>query len=141
MLVDDSTLKEMQPVIYVFVAISVTAVAAPLLLFTQQLINAKRHGRRQYGALGYRLSNAFDKRWNQEDAPMEQGKEILTAVDPSALADYNAVYETVSGMHAFPMKIRTVAIMAVILYVPFAPLILIEVPFEEVLSRLLNTLA
>jgi hypothetical protein len=141
MLVDGSTLKEMQPVIYGFVAISVVVMVAPLLLFTQDLVNAKRHGRREYGALGYRLSNAFDKKWNQEEAPMEQGKEILTAVDPSALADYNAIYETVSGMHAFPMKIRTIALLAVILYVPFAPLILIEIPFEEVLSRLLNTLA
>jgi hypothetical protein len=140
-LVNGSNWKEMQPVIYGFVAISVTAIAAPLLLFTQKLINAKRHGYREYGALGYRLSNAFDKRWNQKDAPMEQGKEILTAVGPSALADYNAIYETISDMHAFPMKVRTIAIMAVILYVPFAPLILIEVPVEEVLSRLLNTLA
>jgi len=119
----------------------VAAIVVPLLLFTKQLINAKRHARRQYGALGYRLSNAFDKKWNMEEASMEQGKDILTAVDPSALADYNAVYETISGMHVFPMKVRTIAILAVILYVPFAPLILIEVPFNEVLTRLLNTLA
>lgn len=141
MLVDGSSFKQAQPVIYGFVVFSVVALVAPLLLFTKQLITAKRRARRQYGALGYRLSNAFDKKWNQEEAPMEQGKDILTAVDPSALADYNAVHETINGMHIFPMKIKTIAILAVILYVPFAPLILIEVPLAEVLSRLLNALA
>ncbi|NNF97279.1 MAG: hypothetical protein HKM94_10165 [Halobacteria archaeon] len=141
MLVDGSSMKEARPVIFGFIACSLLAIVAPLVLFTKQLVNAKRHGRREYGALGYRLSNAFDKKWNQEEAPMEQGKDILTAVDPSALADYNAVYETISGMHVFPMKVRTIAIMAIILFVPFAPLILIEVPFNEVLSRLLNALA
>ncbi|NNF97015.1 MAG: hypothetical protein HKM94_08830 [Halobacteria archaeon] len=141
MLVDGSSMKEVSPIIYGIVAAQLIAIVAPLVLFTKQLVNAKRHGRREYGALGYRLSNAFDKKWNQEEAPMDQGKDILTAVDPSALADYNAVYETISSMHNFPMKVRTIAIMAVILYVPFAPLTLIEMPLNEVLNRILNALA
>ena len=140
MLVDGSSLKEVSPIIYGIIGFEVVLIVAPLLMFSRQLFTAKRLGRRQYGALGYRLSNAFDKKWNQDDAPLEQGKDILTAVDPSALADYNAVFETISGMHVFPMKIRTIVIMAVILAIPFAPLVLIEVPINEALSRLLNAL-
>ena len=141
MLVDGLSKKEANPIIYGIVIAQLIAIVAPLLLFTKQLFNAKRLARRQYGALGYRLSNAFDKKWNQDEASMEQGKDILTAVDPSALADYNAVYETISGMHIFPMKIRTIALMGIILAVPFAPLILIEMPLDEVLHRILNALA
>ncbi len=141
MLVDGLSKKEANPIIYGIVIAQLIAIVAPLLLFTKQLFNAKRLARRQYGALGYRLSNAFDKKWNQDEASMEQGKDILIAVDPSALADYNAVYETISGMHIFPMKIRTIALMGIILAVPFAPLILIEMPLDEVLHRILNALA
>ncbi len=141
MLVDGLSMKEANAIIYGIIIAQLIAIVAPLLLFTKQLFNAKRLGRRQYGALGYRLSNAFDKKWNQEEAPMEQGKDILTAVDPSALADYNAVYETISGMHIFPMKIRTIALMGIILAVPFAPLVFIEMPLNEVLQRILNALA
>ena len=141
MLVDGLSMKEANQIIYGIVIAQLIAIVAPLLFFTKQLVNAKRHGRREYGALGYRLSNAFDKKWNQEEAPMAQGKDILTAVDPSALADYNAVYETISGMHVFPMKVRSIAIMAVVLYVPFAPLVLIEIPLNEVLQRVLSALA
>jgi hypothetical protein len=141
MLADGSSMKEISPIIYGIVIAQLIVIVAPLLLFSKQLFNAKRQARRQYGALGYRLSKAFDNKWNREDAPMEQGKDILTAVDPSALADYNAIYETISGMHIFPMKIRTVGLVAIILAVPFVPLILIEVPLDEVLSRVLNALA
>ncbi len=141
MLVDGLSMKQANPIIYGIVGAQLIAIVAPLLFFTVQLFNAKRLARRQYGALGYRLSNAFDKKWNQEEASMEQGKDILTAVDPSALADYNAVYETISSMHIFPMKVRTIAVMGIILAVPFAPLMLIEMPLEEILSRILNALA
>ena len=141
MLVDGLSMKEANSIILGVVVAQLIAIVAPLVLFTKQLFNTKRLGRRQYGALGYRLSNAFDKKWNQEEASMEQGKDILTAVDPSALADYNAVYETISGMHVFPMKARTIALMGIILAIPFAPLVLIEMPLEEVLSRILNALA
>ncbi len=141
MLVDGSSMKEVTPIIYGIVIAQLIALVAPLILFTKQLFNTKRLGRRQYGALGYRLSNAFDKKWNRDEAPMEQGKDILTAVDPSALADYNAIFETITGMHVFPMKVRTIALMGIILALPYAPLILIEVPLDEVLHRILNALA
>jgi hypothetical protein len=44
-------------------------------------------------------------------------------------------------MHIFPMKIRTIALMGIILAVPFAPLVFIEMPLDEVLHRILNALA
>lgn len=83
------------------------------------------------------LARAFDSSWADKNET-GLGKSLLHAVDPSAMADYSAAYENVKGMHIVPASLRSYALQAAMLAVPFLPLILIEMPFLDVLGRLLD---
>ena len=103
------------------------------------LVGAKRRGRAAYGALGQMLTRAFDERWPHSDKP-DLGEKMLQAMDPSAMADYSAVYENVKSMHVVPVNLRELSVQAALLAAPFLPLILIDVPLADLVSRLLNSL-
>jgi len=89
--------------------------------------------------LGHKLSKAFHDKWAGYDKSTA-GQEVLTSVDPSALADYNAVYETVREMHIIPMTLRGYLTQIIILLTPFVPLVFLQMPLSDVIKRLLDTL-
>ncbi len=41
----------------------VAIIYAPLFFFSKQLFMARRSGLNEYGSLGYKLSEAFQKKW------------------------------------------------------------------------------
>jgi len=127
-----------RPVAAAFVASCLVINTLPLLFFSKQLILAKRRGRIIYGALGYKLSRAFDEKWGQaEDAKI--GKNLLEVADASAVCDYSTVFEIVKNMRFIPVSGREYVIQAIILIAPFAPLVFLEMSFTEVLKRLFDT--
>jgi hypothetical protein len=121
-----------------FVLICFVIITGPLCTFFSQLLNAKRRGLRKYGNLGYQLSEAFDKKWIK-DPNKEKGGGLITAVDPSALADYTAVFETVSSMRLIPLNRHNVVALLLTLLAPFVPLILTQFSLKEALQRLGQT--
>jgi hypothetical protein len=135
----DLALVEVRPFVIGFIVACITLTNLPLLFFAPKLVEARRTGRRAYGALGHKLTRAFDEHWTDKDEA-GVGDDLLHAIDPSAMADYSAVYENVKGMHIIPVSLRTYALQAVSLAVPFLPLIFIEMPLSEVMSRLLDSL-
>jgi hypothetical protein len=84
------------------------------------------------------LSEAFDKKWIK-DPNKEKGGGLITAVDPSALADYTAVFETVSSMRLIPLNRHNVVALLLTLLAPFVPLILTQFSLKEALQRLGQT--
>ena len=137
-LYSDATMAIARPVAAAFVASCLVINTLPLLFFSKQLILAKRRGRIIYGALGYKLSRAFDEKWGQaEDAKI--GKNLLEVADASAVCDYSTVFEIVKNMRFIPVSGREYVIQAIILIAPFAPLVFLEMSFTEVLKRLFDT--
>lgn len=131
------TLIQAQPIIAIYIAFSVLVMVLPLAFFTGHLIIAKRRGRVVYGGLGYRLSQAFDKKWGNPD-DKASGKKLLDTADASAVCDYSDVYEAVREMRYMPIRIKDLAGQVIVLAAPFIPLIFIEVPVTEVLRRLID---
>ena len=138
-LYSDMTLTESQPVIGIFLLISVFLMTLPLLFFIPQLVRAKRRGRVTYGNLGYRLSEAFDKKWGK---PMDKtvGEQLLETADASAVCDYSDVFEVVREMRYLPITLKNYVQQAILLALPFFPLVFTEIPVAEVISRLIHTL-
>lgn len=62
------------------------------------------------------------------------------SAQPSALADYSAVYETVKNMRMVPIKPRGVVMLAIVILIPFLPLVLTEFSISEFLGRIAGTL-
>lgn len=125
--------------IFTFIVISAALIIAPLFTFSAPMLEAKRLGLRNYSALAFQLSDAFDDNWikNKTD---DRGQRLVTAVDPSAAADYTAVYETVTEMRIIPMTKRRLAFLLLSLTAPFVPLFLTQFSITEALERLAQAL-
>jgi len=133
------TLTGVGPYALGYVAASLVVNAWPLLFFTGRLIDAQRRGRMIYGALGYQLVRAFDDRWHGVDGG-NLGKKLLTSNDSSAIADFTALFANVRAMRRAPLDPGEFVVQAVLLALPFGLLVLTEVPFADVLKRLLDSL-
>ncbi len=95
-------------------------------------------GLRDYGTLGYQLSEAFRKKWIKKTGEGKGGG-LITAVDPSAVADYTAVYETVGSMRLIPLNRQNLIWLILTLVAPFMPLVLTQISLKEALQRLGQT--
>jgi len=133
----EMTLIQAQPIIAVYIATSILIMTLPHVFFSVQLIKAKRWGRVVYGGLGYRLSQAFDKKWGNPENKAS-GEELLNTADPSAVCDYSDVYEAVREMRYLPISIKDFILQAFLLAVPFMPLVFTEIPVFEVLRRVID---
>ncbi len=100
---------------------------------------ARRSGLRQYGSLGYKLSEAFQEKWIEQHKEAI-GKGLLGSTDPSATADYSATYDNVRSMRLIPTTLKGVLVVAGILLAPFLPLPLIEFSLQDLLGRLADAL-
>ena len=135
----ESTFRDSRLDIIVLVVAFAVVIHAPLLQFSGQLFKARRAGLKEYGSLGYKLSEAFHEKWITEDKE-SVGKALLASTDPSAMADYSATYDNVRSMRLIPATMRSVVTVAGILLVPFLPLALTEFSIQDLFNRLSDAL-
>ena len=134
-LFEGRTLTELRMEIIVFVILCVAVIVGPLFFFLGTLNKAKQRGIQEYGALGYQLSKAFHAKWISS-VSLEQKGELMHTADPSAIADFSAVYDNVSSMRLVALNPRSTILLAAILLAPFLPLALTEFSFTEALKRI-----
>lgn len=107
----------------------------PLAFFTGTLIQVKHKALVTYGALQNQLSGDFHKHWIKDEA-----KGIVDSMQPSAMADYSAVYDIVSNMRIVPITLKAIIAVAALIVLPFLPLALTETSFWEVLQMIGDSL-
>jgi hypothetical protein len=108
----------------------------PLLAFTPKLVECKRRGLFEYGKLAQEYVDAFDSKWiEHRRVPKE---EALGHNDISSLADIEAAYNIVQRMHIFLVDRTLLTTFALAIVVPFAPLALTLVSFDQLIDRLLK---
>ena len=138
-LFEGDTFRDSRPEIILFIVICVALIYAPLLPFAKNMYTARRIGLNQYGALGYRLSDAFSARWITGAGP-NVGAELKDSTDSSTMADYGATFDAVRSMRVVPVTLRGVLAIAASLALPFLPLYLTEFSITDLLQRLADTL-
>lgn len=131
LLYEGEALIDVRLVVLVFIICSVIVIEAPLLFFTRKLFNLKRRALAEYGALQHRISGDFHHHWITDE-----NKKLVDSMQPSAMADYSAVYEIVSSMRIVPLNPRVIVVLAVVLLLPFLPLALTEQSILEVLQTI-----
>ena len=135
----DASVAMIKAVVPAFVGASLIITTVPLLFFSRQLFLAKMNGRVAYGALGYKLSRAFGEKWLR-GGDSESGRSLLETADSSTVCDYSTVYEFVRTMRVIPVSLRTYAMQAVLLGLPFGPLVFLKLRFTDLLSGLFDAL-
>ena len=120
--------------IAVLVAFMLVLVIAPLLVFSFQLDETKRLGKREYDTFAMRYVREFDAKWLRGDA--STGEPLLGKVDTQALAALNASLEVVRQMHVVPVSKAAVVELAATTLAPIVPLALTMMPAADLLKKL-----
>ena len=115
-------------------ALILTVILAPLLVFSPRLAAAKRSGLRDYGTLANDYVQRFEEKWRQR----EPINDLLGSADIQSLADLSNSFAVVAEMRPIPFALREVMQVAAIVLLPVAPLLLTSVPLNELLARLLK---
>jgi len=130
-LYEGEELVDVKLVVLVFISASIAVISAPLFFFANKLIRLKRRALADYGALQQQISRDFHHHWVDNKA-----QELVDSMQPSAMADYSAVYEIASNMRVVPVNPRTIIVLAGVLLVPFLPLVLTEQSIWDVLKMI-----
>ncbi|WP_157370797.1 hypothetical protein [Vulgatibacter incomptus] len=137
MLAEGTHLRSFGPEIIVLVIAGELLALGPLLVFYAQLVAARFAGHAQYGALGIDYDRLFQQKW------IESGdtEGLLGTSDIQSLADIQNAYGGLDETRAVPFGKREILLVALALVLPMVPLLLIEFPVEELLTRLVGALA
>ena len=110
----------------------------PLLVFSLQLLQAKREGRREYGVLAERYGREFDLKWLRGGAPAQEP--FIGSSDIQSLADLANSYNVVQTMRATLITKEAILRLAAATLVPIVPLLLTMMPLAEIVKKLVGIL-
>ncbi len=113
-------------------------ILGPLLMFTPQLIRAKRKGLEDYDLLASRYVEGFEQKWVKGN--VAEGEGLLGTGDIQSLADLANSYAVVREMRPVPFDLQDMTRLAVVTALPFLPLGLTVFSAEELVMRILKIL-
>lgn len=132
-------LKSFAPSIIGYVLVMLGILVLPLTVFAGRLLQTKRRGLEQYGALGTAYSGSFHKKWILGENP--ENDSLLGTGDIQSLADFGNSYSLVEHMKPLPVDPRTLIHLTIAGLLPMAPLLLTVMPFKEVISLVMKLIA
>jgi hypothetical protein len=118
------------------VALLMVAALLPLSFFVPHLARAKREASREYGLLAMRYVDEFRGKWLAQQR--SSGDPLLGAADIQSLADLAGAHDVVRSVGFFPIGRRAVVNLAIAIALPFAPLALTLIPFDELIQRVVS---
>ena len=130
-LYEGENLVNMKQLALVYIFIAIVVIMMPLLFFTKKLFTLKHEALAEYGALQLQISRDFHHHWINDES-----RKLVDSMQPSAMADYSAVYEIVSDMRIVPLNPKAIIALAVLLLLPFLPLVLTEQSIWDVLQTI-----
>jgi hypothetical protein len=139
---DGQNLLSFKPNIAVFVGFFLVVILAPLLVFTPQIVAAKRRGLGEYGTLASSYVAGFEEKWlaSSDQQSTSRAEELLGSGDIQSLADLGNSFGFVREMRPVPFSWQDVTRLAVATAAPVVPLLLTIMPLEELLSRIFKVL-
>jgi hypothetical protein len=130
---DGARLTDFKIEIFVFVAIMVAVVIAPLFVFVEPLSRARRAGLRDYSHLAKRHIDEFEAKWLHGGA--DAGELLVGNPDVSSLTDMSSSFDVVREMRLVPITRDLVIQLVVVTLLPLAPLLLTMISVEELLGQ------
>lgn len=113
-------------------------ILSPLFVFSSHLSRAKRRGLSDYGELGSRYVQAFERKWL--DGKRLGDEELLGSGDIQSLADLGNTFGVVAETRFVPFGVKDLVRLAAATAVPLLPLTLTVISLEELVKRLIKIL-
>jgi len=108
----------------------------PTFFFAKKLVFTKLNGIMDYGVTSHKYISGFHDKWVKGNNP--EGEKLMGSADIQSLADLSNSYGIVKTMIPFPIDLRKVIALILIISVPFSPLILFVIPLNELFKTLAN---
>ena len=128
------TLRTMGPLLFAYLIFVEFVTFGPLLIFVPLLARVRREGLRSYGTLVQQHNRLFHEKWIEQD-PLS-AESPLGNPDMSSLVDLGSSFTVVRQTIVFPVGRRQLLQVAVVACLPGLPLVLLLLPFAEVLKLL-----
>jgi hypothetical protein len=110
---------------------STLTLIAPLTFFAPKLIDVKQRALLEYGTLAAHYTRAFAAKWLRTDPPPDEP--ILGTPDLQSLNDLGGSFGLIRSMSPLPITISQVIMLVVAAVLPFAPLILLVIPLDQLI--------
>jgi hypothetical protein len=120
------------------VALLMTIVLLPLTFSVPQLARAKRQANREYGLLAMQYVDGFRDKWLRGRHP--EGEPLVGSADIQSLADLAGGHDVLREMRLLPFGRQTIMTLAVVIALPYLPLLLTMIPFKDLVSMLIGKL-
>jgi len=135
---ENAKLPQFQTEIALVIGLLAVLVILPLTFFAVALENARRQGTREFGLLASQYVDGFRAKWLHGKPP--EGEQLVGSADIQSLADLGNAYGVVQEMRMLPGNWQTVLRLAIVVALPFAPLLLTMFPFNELIGRVVGML-
>jgi hypothetical protein len=116
-------------------ALAVILFAGPLLVFIPCLVEEQRRGGRAYGTLAMRMGEQFEDKWLKSETALSN--EALSVTDFSATVDLYSIVSNVYAMQVVPLAFKNLTLLIIVTLLPFLPLVLLSVPADVILKKLM----
>lgn len=131
------TIEQQKPILFGYIMLAVGCLVSPLLLLARRLFRVKQRALLSYSELGHMSATEFGQRWLQAPA----SRSLLDSGDTSAVAAYGALYATVRRMSILPITRTTLMWFVLVTASPFVPLLVVAMPLEDLVNRLISAVA
>ncbi|HMK21608.1 MAG TPA: hypothetical protein VK466_04700 [Terriglobales bacterium] len=108
--------------------------AGPLLVFARRLIEERNNGERQYGALALRIDRRLRLKCFGPGRDMSQGTGDMS--DFAGTNAANLIAANARAVKILPFELRSVGLLMVTTFLPFVPVWLLSVPFDQLARKL-----
>ena len=133
------TLQSLAPMAGLLLAGLMAIGLAPLAAFLPALSRTKKLARLEYAALVATHGRLVRHRWILGESIA--GDEVLDAPELGPVVDVSAMYDQVTRMRVIPVGARAIALVAVPIIVPMLAVVALQVPFRDVVLKILKILA
>jgi hypothetical protein len=128
------------PYLYFNVGLMLLVIAmlvAPLFVFMPTLMQVRRRGTFEYGALADRAGHSFEEQWLHGS---KVGPSALKEPDFSATTDLYSIVANVHAIRFVPADVKDFAALAGAMLLPFLPVVLLAFPLDVIWSHIKSLL-
>jgi len=111
---------------------------APLMFFTRRILQARRRGIFEYGALAGAVGRQMEHKWVERNGSVDDA--ALDVQHFSATTDLYQVVSNVYQIKTAPLDLQDLVAVIVAVLLPFVPVLLYEIPLNVILADIVKLL-
>ena len=131
-------LVDFKYIIATLVAAILIFFVAPLMVFTRRILQARRRGIFEYGALAGAVGRQMERKWVERNGNVDEA--ALDVQHFSATTDLYQVVSNVYQIKSVPLDLQDLLAVIVAVLLPFVPVLLYEIPLNVIVPDLMKLL-